>query len=34
VPIIGATSVSQLEENLGAFELELDAAQRARLDTA
>ncbi|MEU5626763.1 MULTISPECIES: aldo/keto reductase [Streptomyces] len=33
VPLAGASSVAQLEENLAAVELELTADQRARLDT-
>lgn len=32
LPIVGARRVSQLQENLGAFEVELDAEQRALLD--
>ncbi|MFD9326035.1 aldo/keto reductase [Streptomyces sp. NBC_01356] len=34
IPLAGASSVAQLEENLGAVELELTADQRARLDAA
>ncbi|MCX5554978.1 aldo/keto reductase [Streptomyces sp. NBC_00038] len=34
VPLAGASSVAQLEENLAAVELELTADQRARLDGA
>ncbi|MFF9002874.1 aldo/keto reductase [Streptomyces achromogenes] len=33
LPLIGASSVAQLEENLGAVELELTTEQRARLDS-
>jgi aryl-alcohol dehydrogenase-like predicted oxidoreductase len=32
VPIVGARTLEQLEENLGCLEFSLDAAQRARLD--
>ncbi|MFD4868825.1 aldo/keto reductase [Streptomyces sp. NPDC058412] len=32
-PLIGASSVAQLEENLGAVDLDLTAEQRARLDS-
>lgn len=34
IPLAGASSVRQLEENLGALELELTVDQRARLDAA
>ncbi|MER6674017.1 aldo/keto reductase [Streptomyces sp. NPDC000983] len=34
VPLAGASSVAQLEENLAAVDLELTAGQRARLDAA
>lgn len=34
LPIIGVSSVGQLDECLGALELELDAEQRSRLDAA
>ncbi|MBK3574652.1 aldo/keto reductase [Streptomyces sp. MBT65] len=34
VPLAGASSVAQLEENLAAVDLELTAEQRARLDSA
>jgi aryl-alcohol dehydrogenase-like predicted oxidoreductase len=34
IPLVGASSVAQLEESLGAVDLELTAAQRARLDEA
>ena len=34
IPIVGATSLAQLEESLGAAQLELDAGQRRRLDEA
>jgi aryl-alcohol dehydrogenase-like predicted oxidoreductase len=34
IPLVGASSVAQLEESLGAVELELSAEQRARLDAA
>jgi aryl-alcohol dehydrogenase-like predicted oxidoreductase len=34
VPIVGASSVAQLEETLGGFELELDDDQVARMDAA
>ncbi|CAL9369797.1 aldo/keto reductase [Streptomyces sp. Tu 3180] len=34
VPLVGASSVAQLEENLAAVDLELTAEQRARLDGA
>ncbi|MET9257716.1 aldo/keto reductase [Streptomyces sp. NPDC003717] len=34
VPLAGASSVAQLEENLAAVDLELSADQRARLDAA
>lgn len=34
IPLAGASSVAQLEENLAAVELELTADQRARLDSA
>ena len=33
-PLVGASSVAQLEESLGAVELELSAEQRSRLDAA
>jgi len=34
IPLIGASSVAQLDESLAAVDLELTAAQRARLDAA
>ncbi|MFI2611803.1 aldo/keto reductase [Kitasatospora sp. NPDC018619] len=34
VPVVGASSVAQLEESLGALDLVLDEEQRRRLDTA
>ena len=34
VPVIGASSVAQLEESLAAADLELTAGRRARLDDA
>jgi aryl-alcohol dehydrogenase-like predicted oxidoreductase len=34
IPLVGASSVAQLEENLAAADLELTADQRARLDAA
>ncbi|MEV0238664.1 aldo/keto reductase [Streptomyces sp. NPDC050674] len=34
VPLVGVSSVAQLEENLAAVDLELTAEQRARLDAA
>jgi len=34
IPLVGASSVDQLQENLDAVELELSADQRARLDAA
>ncbi len=34
VPLAGASSVAQLDENLAAVDLELTAKQRARLDAA
>ncbi|MEV5593757.1 aldo/keto reductase [Streptomyces sp. NPDC052496] len=34
VPVLGVSSVTQLDECLAALDLQLDAAQRARLDTA
>ncbi|MFI2242331.1 aldo/keto reductase [Streptomyces chrestomyceticus] len=34
VPVLGVSSVTQLDECLAALDLRLDAAQRARLDTA
>ena len=34
IPIIGASSVAQLDELLGALNLTLDAETMARLDTA
>ncbi len=34
VPLVGASSVAQLEESLAAVDLELTAGQRARLDAA
>jgi aryl-alcohol dehydrogenase-like predicted oxidoreductase len=34
IPLVGASSVAQLEESLGAVDLELSAEQRARLDAA
>lgn len=33
-PIMGVRTMSQLEDNLGALDVQLDAAQRARLDEA
>lgn len=33
IPLVGASSVAQLEESLAAVELELTAEQRHRLDT-
>lgn len=33
IPLVGASSVAQLEENLAAVDLELTAEQRARLDS-
>jgi aryl-alcohol dehydrogenase-like predicted oxidoreductase len=34
IPLVGASSVTQLDESLAAVDLELTAAQRTRLDTA
>lgn len=34
VPLAGVSSVAQLEENLGAVDLELTEEQRRRLDAA
>jgi aryl-alcohol dehydrogenase-like predicted oxidoreductase len=34
IPLVGASSVAQLDESLAAVDLELSAAQRARLDEA
>jgi aryl-alcohol dehydrogenase-like predicted oxidoreductase len=34
IPLVGASSVAQLEESLAAVDLELSAGQRARLDAA
>jgi aryl-alcohol dehydrogenase-like predicted oxidoreductase len=34
IPLVGASSVAQLEESLGAMDLELSAEQRSRLDAA
>jgi aryl-alcohol dehydrogenase-like predicted oxidoreductase len=34
IPLVGASSVAQLEESLGAVDLELSADQRSRLDSA
>jgi aryl-alcohol dehydrogenase-like predicted oxidoreductase len=34
IPLVGASSVAQLEESLAAVELELTTEQRARLDAA
>ena len=34
IPLVGASSVAQLDESLDAVDLELTAEQRARLDTA
>jgi aryl-alcohol dehydrogenase-like predicted oxidoreductase len=34
VPLVGASSVAQLDESLAAVDLELTAEQRARLDEA
>jgi aryl-alcohol dehydrogenase-like predicted oxidoreductase len=34
VPVMGASTVYQLQENLGAQEVELSAAQMARLNDA
>jgi aryl-alcohol dehydrogenase-like predicted oxidoreductase len=34
IPLVGASSVAQLDENLGAVDLELTPDQRARLDAA
>jgi len=34
IPLVGASSVAQLEESLGAVDLELSAEQRARVDQA
>ena len=34
IPVVGISSVAQLDEALGALELELDAETRARMDAA
>ena len=34
IPLVGASSVVQLEESLAAVDLELTTEQRARLDAA
>jgi aryl-alcohol dehydrogenase-like predicted oxidoreductase len=34
IPLVGASSVAQLDESLAAVDLELSEAQRARLDGA
>jgi aryl-alcohol dehydrogenase-like predicted oxidoreductase len=34
IPLVGASSVAQLEDSLAAVDLELTAQQRARLDAA
>jgi aryl-alcohol dehydrogenase-like predicted oxidoreductase len=34
IPLVGASSVAQLDESLAAVDLELTLDQRARLDTA
>jgi len=34
IPLVGASSVTQLDENLAAVDLELTAEQRTRLDAA
>lgn len=34
IPVVGASSVAQLDESLAAVDLELTAEQRARLDAA
>ena len=34
IPLVGASSVAQLDESLAAVDLELTAEQRARLDEA
>jgi aryl-alcohol dehydrogenase-like predicted oxidoreductase len=34
IPLVGASSVDQLQESLDAVDLELTADQRARLDAA
>jgi aryl-alcohol dehydrogenase-like predicted oxidoreductase len=34
IPLVGASSVAQLEDSLGAVDLELSAEQRSRLDSA
>ena len=34
VPLVGASSVAQLDESLAAVDLELSAEQRTRLDAA
>jgi aryl-alcohol dehydrogenase-like predicted oxidoreductase len=34
IPLVGASSVAQLDESLAAVELELTAEQRTRLDAA
>ena len=34
IPLVGASSVAQLDESLAAVDLDLTAGQRARLDAA
>jgi aryl-alcohol dehydrogenase-like predicted oxidoreductase len=34
IPLVGASSLAQLEDSLGAVDLELSGEQRARLDAA
>jgi aryl-alcohol dehydrogenase-like predicted oxidoreductase len=34
IPLVGASSVAQLDESLAAVDLELSTGQRARLDAA
>ena len=34
IPLVGASSVGQLDESLAAVDLELSVAQQARLDEA
>jgi aryl-alcohol dehydrogenase-like predicted oxidoreductase len=34
IPLVGASSVAQLDENLAAMDLELTTEQRTRLDAA
>jgi aryl-alcohol dehydrogenase-like predicted oxidoreductase len=34
IPLVGASSVAQLDESLAAVDLELSGEQRARLDEA